>query len=99
MDNLSNKKFSTCPIHKWTDIEKYLSAAHVPDHLWEAFHELIQARGAFPKAMSDSQGKYFRRQAVQIVNKYNIGPLEANGLMIIFSQLIEQWLSTNARDN
>ena len=95
----SDTEYENCPIHKWINVEKYLAEASVPEHLWETFHELVQARGTFPRIMSNSQGQQFGRMAVGIIDKHNIQPLEAQGLRIIFGQLIGQWLSTNATNN
>lgn len=93
------KRIAACPIHQWADIGDYLERAGVPNDLWEPFHELVIARGQYPKNMSQEHGKKFGQEAVLITHRYFIEPMEAHSLRIIFGQLIEQWLGENAINN
>jgi hypothetical protein len=93
------ERVAACPIHQWADIDGYLERAQVPLHLWRPFHELVLARGELSKNMSLEHGKEFGKRAVDITYQYEIQPVEAHALKMIFGQLIEQWLAENAKLN
>lgn len=93
------ERMAACPIHQWANIDGYLERAQVPQHLWEPFYELVLARGELPKYMSPGQGEEFGRRAVEITLQYEIQPLEAHSLKMLFGQLVEQWLAQGAENN
>lgn len=93
------ERIAVCPIHNWADIDDYLERASVPQTLKRPFHELVLTRGEFPKNMSKEQGQLFGKKAVEITKTYEILPIEAHALRMIFGQLIEQWLAADAENN
>lgn len=93
------ERMTSCPIHKWADIDDYLRRAQVPQKFNKPFHELVLARGESPKNMSDGQGKEFGSKAVEIIKRYEIQPIEAQSIGIMFGQLTEQWIASGATNN
>lgn len=94
-----DERLAACPIHQWADVDDYLDRAQVPSHLRKPFHELVLSRGELPKYMNPEQGKLFGKQAVDITLRYELLPLEAYALIMMFGQLIEQWLSSDVANN
>lgn len=93
------ERIAACPIHQWADINSYLKDAQVPERLWEPFHELVIARGKYPKVISPQQAKLFGAEAVEITHMYEVSPDEGHPLMMMFTQLVGQWLATGAEAN
>lgn len=93
------ERMAACPIHQWADIDGYLAHARVPQHLWRPFHELVLVRGEMPKNMSPENGKEFGKRAVDLTHQYEIQPVEAHALKMMFGQLVEQWLAQGAENN
>lgn len=83
------ERIATCPIHQWIDVDDYLKRAGIPDinSLWEAFHELVLARGQYPKYMSGEHGKKFDKEAVALTKEHELQPIEAGVLKDISGQL------------
>ena len=98
-DDLYQSQIDNCPIHKWISIDKYLTSNRVPKNLWQPFHELILARGKFPKNISNDQVKKFGKLAVEITKKNKLTPIEGHGLLIMFTQLIQQWIGSDSKNN
>lgn len=86
-------------IHQWADVDDYLERALVPEPLWEPFHELVFARSDYPKNLSSQEAKKFGKRAYDITLQYELLPTEAQALKIMFQQLIEQWLASDAKLN
>jgi hypothetical protein len=97
--NVYEKRIASCPIHSWTDIDDYLTHAQVPDKFWKPFHELILIRGESPKNITDADAKIFGLRAIELVNRYNISPIEGQALNIIFRQLVQQWIISGIKNN
>lgn len=86
------ERMAACPIHQWADIDGYLEHAQVPHHLWRPFHELVLVRGELPKNMLPEHGEEFGKRAVDITHQFEIQPIEAHALRILFGKLVEKWL-------
>lgn len=93
------ERIAICPIHKWADIDDYLKRAKVPQQLNQPFHELVLGRGQHPKNMSLDQSRQFGDRAVEIIRQYEIRPVEAQAIQIIFVQLIDQWIGVGSQNN
>lgn len=93
------ERMAACPIHQWTNVDEYLERAQVPQQFRQPLHELVLTRGEQPKYMSDDQGKQFGKQAVEIINRYKIQPIEARVLTMMFGQLVEQWIGSGSQHN
>lgn len=93
------ERIAACPIHQWANIDDYLRRARVPVQLWRPFHELVLTRGEHPKYMNRDQGRLFGKRTVEIAQEYEMQPVEAHAMKMIFSKLIEQWLAIEAKNN
>jgi len=60
---------------------------------------LLLTRGEFPKNISDDQGKLFGEKAGKIIKQYELKPIEGQGLRLVFTQLIDQWIVSGADYN
>lgn len=87
-----SERIKKCPIHQWADVDGYLEAAQVPHHLWEPFHEVVLARGKYPWKISEDDNRVFASEAYQITIKYEVKPDEGYSFMMMFQQLINQWI-------
>lgn len=93
------ERIASCPIHQTVDVNGYISRFQIPEHVQRVFHELILARGEYPKYMTQEQGKKFSRQAASLVREYEVSEQDGEPLRMMFAQLIEFWLGQGAQFN
>jgi hypothetical protein len=93
------ERIAQCPIHNWTNVDTYISRSGIPEHLRRVFHEIVLARGEAPRHMNGQEIAKFGKTAVKLTQEYKITPLEGQSLILVFEQLIAQWIDAGVRLN
>lgn len=89
-------RVAACPIHQWADVDMYLNMLFTPSHLIKPFHEIILARGEYPKRISKAGDNMFLEQVDKIEKEYELSEYDMDTLEGVFYPLIIEWISSSA---